>query len=420
MKSLLILLLIPLLGAAQSKEQAEKAAQTEQQELNQALAEAGNSPVDFIRALEKHLAKYPNSPQKNSILRGLFKAANDAKDDARTVRYGEQVLAATPDDLQVLDVVTRLLLNNEDRESATRALGHALHYQLGVEALAKQPPTSGYTAVQWQQQVEKALSRAYLYEARAAGNQGRNADALTLAQRSWDTYPTAAGARELGRWLSRSGREMEAVEHIADAFTMEDPLSTEADRGKDRIRMGELYQKVNGSEKGLGDLVLKAYDRTSALMSERLAHLQSQDPNVKATNILDFTLPGVTGGSLSLASLKGKTIVFDFWATWCGPCRAQHPLYEKVKEHFKNNANVVFLAIATDEDRALVSPFLKERGWSADKVYFEAGMSRTLDISSIPTTIIVGKDGNIASRMNGFVPERFVDLLTQRIQQALN
>jgi hypothetical protein len=47
------------------------------------------------------------------------------------------------------------------------------------------------------------------------------------------------------------------------------------------------------------------------------------------------------------------------------------------------------------------------------------GIARLFDISSIPTTIIVDKNGNIASRMNGYAPERFVDLLTERINDSL-
>ena len=79
-----------------------------------------------------------------------------------------------------------------------------------------------------------------------------------------------------------------------------------------------------------------------------------------------------------MATLKGKIVVFDFWATWCVPCRAQHPLYEQVKKRFAGNPDVVFLSIDTDEDRALVQPFLDEVKWK-DAVYFEDGLSRAAE-----------------------------------------
>lgn len=417
MKPMLSAFLFCVLAFSQEAKKAEST--PEQQELNAALADAGPSGIDFIRALENHLKKYPNSPQKEAIYRAIVKSAIESKDDKRIVEYGERVLKIEPVDLQVLDRVTRGLLLNDNLESANKALGYALRYQHEIEIVAAQPVPGRYSEAQWKDELSKGLARAYVYQARATGNRGKPDEAIALARKSWDTYPTAAAARETGRWLAKSGKPLDAVEMIADAFTIEDPASTEIDRGKDRIRMGELYQKATGSEKGLGDIVLKAYDHTSAVMSEHIAKLRAADPNLQATKVLDFTLTGVDGEKLALSSLRGKTVIMDFWATWCGPCRVQHPLYEKVRERFKNNPDVIFLAIATDEDHNIVAPFLKEQKWTAKKVFFEAGLSRTLEVSSIPTTIIVDKNGSIASRMNGFTPERFVDLLTDRINATL-
>jgi thiol-disulfide isomerase/thioredoxin len=117
--------------------------------------------------------------------------------------------------------------------------------------------------------------------------------------------------------------------------------------------------------------------------------------------------------------LKGKAVVFDFWATWCGPCRVQHPLYEEVKQRFHDSPDVVFLSVNTDDERELVAPFLKENHWEQRQVYFEDGLSRVLAITSMPTTIVLDRHGEVTSRMNGFVPERFVDMLTDRIKDAL-
>jgi thiol-disulfide isomerase/thioredoxin len=133
---------------------------------------------------------------------------------------------------------------------------------------------------------------------------------------------------------------------------------------------------------------------------------------------MDFTLSGVSGDSLPLSTLRGKVVVVDFWATWCGPCRKQHPLYEEVRTRFADSGSVEFLSVNTDEDRSVVVPFLEENQWR-HPVYFEDGLSALLRIASIPTTLILDKQGRIFSRMNGFIPETFVEQLTARVQEAL-
>jgi thiol-disulfide isomerase/thioredoxin len=285
--------------------------------------------------------------------------------------------------------------------------------------MRQQPPPSGYNAARWQVLTDRRLADALRVEAHAQGNMGKTVEAMALAKRGWDTNPTAAGAREYARWLAADGKTLEAVARYADAFTLEDPDSTEEDRAQDRLKMGELYHKAHKSEKGLGDLVLQAYDRTSAMMAERLAKVRDGDPNVKAKAILDFTLPAVKGDALKMQSLKGKTVVVDFWATWCGPCRVQRPMYEQVEKKYSSNPNVVFLSINTDEDKSKVPQFLTSQKWTQE-VYYDAGLGAMLRVSSIPTTIVLDREGQIVSRMAGFIPDRFVDMLSSRIEETLH
>src|SRR5262249_9551557 len=179
-----------------------------------------------------------------------------------------------------------------------------------------------------------------------------------------------------------------------------------------------VYVKAHGSEKGLGDIILAAYDRTAGLLAERKLRLKAADPNAEASKVMDFTLSDMEGNKISLSSLKGKAIVFDFWATWCGPCRVQHPLYEEVKKRFHDTGDVVFLSIDTDEDREVVPQFVKSHGWNGP-IYYDSGLVRLLQVGSIPTTVIVDRRGDVISRLNGFVPERFVDMLVDRIREAL-
>ena len=406
--------------------QAPKVSPQEQDDLETALSEAGASPLEYLRAIEKHLEKYPNSPRKEELERAAVRASMEANDDARIILHGERVLAHEPDDLQILDRVAHALSAsesanqsaNQSKDASERALKYARHYEELVRKMQTAGTRSASGAADWQNQTGRGIGRALGYEARATGNLGRPDEALALAQRAFDTWPCADAAREIARWYERLGKPAEAASALADAFAIPDPRATDADRARDRGRMGELYRQAHGSEAGLGELVLEAYDRNVALIHTRELRLRATDLNAQLTDPMEFTLAGLDGQKFGLSTLKSKVVVFDFWATWCGPCRAQHPLYEQVKKRFQDNPNVVFLSIDTDEDRAAVKPFLDEVKWGGP-VYFEDGLSRALKITSIPTTILTDRHGRIFSRMNGFKPDRFVDILTTRIRDAL-
>ena len=422
MKLLCTALFFAMLGWAQNAPPAAPAADPnagESQDLSQAVSEAGNSPVDFIRALEKHLAKYPHTARRNEIERALVKAAIEAKDDKRIVEYGGRVLAREPGDVQILDKIVRSLLVSDARDTSERALKYARQYEELLRQTRSQPAPGHLGEPQWHEEVDKGLGRVLACEARATGNLGKVDEAIALARRGYEIYPTAEAAREIGRWLLRAGQDKDALGPYADAFTIPDSRNTDADRAKDRVQLGDAYRKLYGSEKGLGDIILEAYDRTTGLLAARRLRLRQNDPNAQAGNVLEFTISGVDGAKLPIASLKGKAVVFDFWATWCGPCRVQRPLYEQVKQRFHDSPDVVFLSVNTDDERELVAPFLKENHWDQRQVYFEDGLSRVLAITSMPTTIVLDRHGQVISRMNGFLPERFVDMLTDRIKDAL-
>jgi thiol-disulfide isomerase/thioredoxin len=339
----------------QAQASADSADEAQQRELSTAMQEAGNSPVDFVRILEQHLKKYPNGKGHDTIERALVTAAIEAKDNRRIALYGEHVLEANPKDIQILQKVASALLTRDDRESVEKAYGYAHRLEVELTERRTQPPPEGYSAIRWQNLSDHHLADALRLEAEARGRSGKTEEAEALAKRGWETTPTSLGAREWGRWLAADGKIMDAVTCYADAFTLEDPDSTEEDRAHDRARMSELYRQAHKSEKGLGDIILQAYDHTFALTAERLAKLREVEPNLQAKAVMDFTLPAVQGEPLKMQSLKGKTVVMDFWATWCGPCKVQRPMYLQVEAMYSTNPNVVFLSIDTDEDRKLVA-----------------------------------------------------------------
>ena len=392
----------------------------EQQDLMRAVNE-GTSPVDLIRSLEAHLAKYPNSVQRADLDRTLAKAAIESNDVPRIAKYGELAVAVWPDDFQLRDRLAYafVILGGSESARGQEYAAKAYKYARAFEDLVdKMPVATGRDAAHQQDEQERAMARALMYQARARTIQNDSPDALRLAARAFSAYPGEESAREWAEALIRAGQQAEAIEHLADAFVIPDPYATDDKRQGDRLLMGELYTKIHGSEKGLGDLILASYDRVSTMVETRRQRLLALSPNSSLADPMEFTVTGLDGKKLQLASLKGKLLIMDFWATWCVPCRVQHPLYETLRDRFGSRGDVAFLEMNADEDRSIVEPFLTAQNWNK-AVYFEDGLARLLNVMNIPTTILIDKDGRLASRMDGFDPATFLDQMTARIQSLL-
>lgn len=388
----------------------------EQQALMKAVNESANSPLDLLRSLEAYLQKYPDTVQRPDIEFTIAKAAIELKDDRRIVQYGERVLGRTKDDVLMLDRVSQSLLALGGTENAQKAIQYARTLEDLIDGMGQ---ATGTGAAQKQDDRDLARARMLLVQSRARAVLNEKLESEQLAARAFSAYPAESTARVWAESLVRLGREQDALTHYAEAFAIPDSRATDADRQTDRQRLGELYSKAHdGSEKGLGDLILETYDRTSTVAGARRLKLRSLDPNGGATSAAEFTITGLDGKKLQMSQFAGKVLVLDFWATWCVPCRAQHPLYEEVRKHFGNRDDLAFLALDTDEDHSVVKPFLDENKWDS-RVYFEDGMARLMGVTEIPTMILLDKQGKVASRMNGFQPENFVDVLISRIDAAL-
>jgi thiol-disulfide isomerase/thioredoxin len=102
------------------------------------------------------------------------------------------------------------------------------------------------------------------------------------------------------------------------------------------------------------------------------------------------------GARLDAASLRGKVLVLEFWATWCGPCVAEISHLNELADKFKDRP-VQFVAI-TAEDETVIKPFLAKRpihAWVA--LDTDRAMNKAYGITGIPCTVLVGKDGRIAA-----------------------
>jgi thiol-disulfide isomerase/thioredoxin len=105
---------------------------------------------------------------------------------------------------------------------------------------------------------------------------------------------------------------------------------------------------------------------------------------------------GWIGPSVSDADLRGKLVVVDFFATWCGPCRAALPQLAKLRAKYRDNPNVVFVSLSdeSEKDKPLLEELVSETEGFDWPVGYGAGvMFETVGVRGIPDLILFGRDG---------------------------
>jgi len=123
----------------------------------------------------------------------------------------------------------------------------------------------------------------------------------------------------------------------------------------------------------------------------------------------DFTLTDTDGDKLSLSDLKGKGVILNFWATWCGPCRQEMPLLQKAFEAHGSEGLVV-VGVDVGEQAAPVKTFLKELGLTFPAVLdTDQETSRLYRVYGLPTTFFIDRQGVIHYVLVGPADQALLD-----------
>ncbi|HEV3157728.1 MAG TPA: TlpA disulfide reductase family protein [Candidatus Baltobacteraceae bacterium] len=125
-----------------------------------------------------------------------------------------------------------------------------------------------------------------------------------------------------------------------------------------------------------------------------------------------FTLTRMNGGRVTLAELRGKIIVLDFWATWCGPCRKSLPL---VEDFARRNPDIRVLAVDVGEPPAIVAAFVQSRSLENVGLDVDKRIARAYDVNSYPTIVMIDSRGTYRRRWTGYDPSTVRSLNETRI-----
>ncbi|MCU0360484.1 MAG: AhpC/TSA family protein [Bacteroidia bacterium] len=131
----------------------------------------------------------------------------------------------------------------------------------------------------------------------------------------------------------------------------------------------------------------------------------------------DIVLPSPEGGELALSALRGKIVLIDFWASWCGPCRKEMPNVVKAYAKFKDKGFEIF-GVSLDQDKSRWLEAIVKDGMTwpqvSDLKYWESEAARLYNVQSIPYTVLLDKEGRIIDKnLRG-------EALEKRLAELLN
>lgn len=137
-------------------------------------------------------------------------------------------------------------------------------------------------------------------------------------------------------------------------------------------------------------------------MAKQAEAKKIQDGLVAGAAFPDFSESDLDGKPLSIASRKGKVVLVDFWATWCGPCRAELPnVIATYKKHHSEGFEII--GVSLDQDRDTLNTFLKQQDGMTWPQYFDGKgwgneLAAKYGVEAIPFAVLIGPDGKIIDK----------------------
>lgn len=179
------------------------------------------------------------------------------------------------------------------------------------------------------------------------------------------------------------------------------------EQAADEVKINYFLSKMqNGQYRDYWDFS-PDYEKYGKLISEK-SQLKKVEDYIRKSGFTavgkpatDFTYHDLNGKPVSLSDFKGKVVVVDVWATWCGPCKAEIPHLKKLEKEFEGREDLVFLAVSVDKakDKEAWKKMIADQKMGGIHLFADgfSEIAKSYQINAIPRFMVFDKKGNIVS-----------------------